>query len=75
MRAVSRFNQDSGGRPAPEVKAELLTLMNQLSGPPDFWDRPDGDFGPPDPSVRAGHGRAGAGELALPARIEGTTPR
>ncbi|MFC8763361.1 IclR family transcriptional regulator C-terminal domain-containing protein [Streptomyces sp. NPDC057193] len=43
---MSRFNQDSGGRPAPEAEAELLTLMNQLTGPPDFWDRPDGDFGP-----------------------------
>lgn len=46
MKAVSRFNEDSGGRPAPEVGTELLTLMNQLTGPPDFWDRPDGDFGP-----------------------------
>ncbi|SEE59498.1 IclR family transcriptional regulator C-terminal domain-containing protein [Streptomyces sp. TLI_105] len=43
---MSRFNQDSGGRPAPEAGAALLTLMNQLTGPPDFWDRPDGDFGP-----------------------------
>ncbi len=45
MRAVSRFNQD-GGRPASEAGAELLALMHQLTGPPDFWDRPDGDFGP-----------------------------
>ncbi|ALO13594.1 hypothetical protein AQF52_8013 [Streptomyces venezuelae] len=42
---MSRFNEDSGGRPAPDAGAELLTLMNQLAGPPDFWDRPDGDFG------------------------------
>lgn len=46
MRAVSRFNEDSGGPPVPEVAAEVLTLMNQLTGPPDVWDRPDGDFGP-----------------------------
>ncbi|MFC8176016.1 IclR family transcriptional regulator C-terminal domain-containing protein [Streptomyces sp. NPDC057325] len=42
---MSRFNQD-GGRPASEAGAELLALMHQLTGPPDFWDRPDGDFGP-----------------------------
>lgn len=45
MRAVSRFNEDSGGRPAPEARAELWTLIDRLAGPPDFWDRPDGDFG------------------------------
>ncbi|MFE5484103.1 IclR family transcriptional regulator C-terminal domain-containing protein [Streptomyces sp. NPDC056527] len=43
---MSRFNEDSGGRPAPEANAELMTLMHQLAGPPDFWDRPGGDFGP-----------------------------
>ncbi|MBT2439968.1 hypothetical protein J7E93_07505 [Streptomyces sp. ISL-36] len=43
---MSRFNEDSGGRPVPEVGAEILTLMRQLAGPPDFWDRPDGAFGP-----------------------------
>jgi DNA-binding IclR family transcriptional regulator len=42
---VRRFNQDSG-RPTPEVPAGLLTLMDRLTGPPDFWDRPHGDFGP-----------------------------
>lgn len=46
MRAVSRFNKDSGGRPAPEAAAAVLKLMNQITGPPDFWDRPEGDFGP-----------------------------
>ncbi|MFB7359450.1 IclR family transcriptional regulator domain-containing protein [Streptomyces gardneri] len=40
------LNEDSGGRPAPEGPAELLTLVTRLSGPPDFWDRPQGDFGP-----------------------------
>ncbi|WP_329625949.1 hypothetical protein OG357_38595 (plasmid) [Streptomyces sp. NBC_01255] len=42
---MSRFNEDSGGRPAPEARAELWTLIDRLAGPPDFWDRPDGDFG------------------------------
>ncbi|MGN9760170.1 hypothetical protein [Streptomyces sp. SD31] len=36
----------SGGRPTPAVPAELLTIMDKLVGPPDVWDRPDGDFGP-----------------------------
>ncbi|MFJ3902884.1 IclR family transcriptional regulator C-terminal domain-containing protein [Streptomyces sp. NPDC090025] len=39
------LNEGSDGRP-PEAQAELLTLVTRLSGPPDFWDRPDGDFGP-----------------------------
>jgi hypothetical protein len=43
---VRRFTEGSGGRPTPAVPAELLTLMDKLAGPPDFWDRPDGDFGP-----------------------------
>ncbi|MDV5143172.1 IclR family transcriptional regulator C-terminal domain-containing protein [Streptomyces sp. SBC-4] len=42
---MSRFNEDSGSRPAPEAGAELLTLIDRLAGPPDCWDRPDGDFG------------------------------
>ncbi|MFD7978786.1 IclR family transcriptional regulator C-terminal domain-containing protein [Streptomyces sp. NPDC059071] len=46
MTAVRRFNKDSGGRLAPEVAAGLLTLMDRLTGPADFWDRPEGDFGP-----------------------------
>ncbi|MFD5589430.1 IclR family transcriptional regulator C-terminal domain-containing protein [Streptomyces sp. NPDC127063] len=46
MTVVRRFTQDSGGRRRPAVPAELLTLMDELAGPPDFWDRPDGDFGP-----------------------------
>ena len=45
MRAVSRFNEDSGGRPAPGARAELWALIDRLAGPRDFWDRPDGDFG------------------------------
>lgn len=43
---VSRFNEVSGGRPAPDVPAGLVELMSRLAGPPDFWDRPDGEFGP-----------------------------
>ncbi|MDT9687195.1 IclR family transcriptional regulator C-terminal domain-containing protein [Streptomyces sp. P9(2023)] len=46
MTVVSRFNEVSGGRPAPDVPAGLVELMNRLAGPPDFWDRPDGEFGP-----------------------------
>ncbi|MFD0367678.1 IclR family transcriptional regulator C-terminal domain-containing protein [Streptomyces sp. NPDC127114] len=40
------LNEGSGGRPALEGPAELLTLVTRLSGPPDYWDRPHGDFGP-----------------------------
>ncbi|MGW6563856.1 IclR family transcriptional regulator domain-containing protein [Streptomyces sp. NPDC054975] len=43
---MSRFNEAGGGRPAPDVPAGLVELMNRLAGPPDFWDRPDGAFGP-----------------------------
>ncbi|MEU6981869.1 IclR family transcriptional regulator C-terminal domain-containing protein [Streptomyces sp. NPDC046324] len=46
MTVVSRFNADSGGRPAPDVPAGLVELMGRLAGPPDFWDRPEGEFGP-----------------------------
>ncbi|MFF9016741.1 IclR family transcriptional regulator C-terminal domain-containing protein [Streptomyces sp. NPDC014870] len=46
MTVVSRFNEVSGGRPAPDVPAGLVELMSRLAGPPDFWDRPDGDLGP-----------------------------
>ncbi|MFF4427212.1 hypothetical protein ACFY04_41890 [Streptomyces sp. NPDC001549] len=28
------------------VPAGLADPLDQLAGPPDFWDRPDGDFGP-----------------------------
>ncbi|MGW2016780.1 IclR family transcriptional regulator domain-containing protein [Streptomyces sp. NPDC001927] len=43
---MSRLNKDSGRRPAPETPTELRALMNRITGPRDFWDRPDGDFGP-----------------------------
>ncbi|MCG8970227.1 hypothetical protein [Streptomyces sp. CL12-4] len=46
MTVVRRFTEGSGGRPTPAVPAELLALMDKLAGPPDYWDRPDGDFGP-----------------------------
>ncbi|MER7957055.1 IclR family transcriptional regulator C-terminal domain-containing protein [Streptomyces sp. NPDC096030] len=46
MTVVSRFNADSGGRPAPDVPAGLGALIGRLAGPPDFWDRPEGEFGP-----------------------------
>ncbi|MEU6934441.1 hypothetical protein AB0A05_35555 [Streptomyces sp. NPDC046374] len=49
MTAVRRFSKDNGaGPPAPESPGGLLALRRQLQGPPDFWDRPDGDFGPLD---------------------------
>ncbi|THA44800.1 IclR family transcriptional regulator C-terminal domain-containing protein [Streptomyces sp. A1136] len=34
------------GRPEPVVPAGLANLLAQLAGPPDHWDRPEGDFGP-----------------------------
>ncbi|EFE64929.1 predicted protein [Streptomyces viridosporus ATCC 14672] len=43
---MRRFTEGSGGRPTPAVPAELLTLMDKLAGPSDFWDRPGGDLGP-----------------------------
>ncbi|MFD3565912.1 IclR family transcriptional regulator C-terminal domain-containing protein [Streptomyces sp. NPDC058667] len=43
MTAVRRFNKDSSPR---EASAGLLALRSQLCGSPDFWDRPEGDFGP-----------------------------
>ncbi|MFJ9026727.1 hypothetical protein ACIRPU_43355 [Streptomyces sp. NPDC102259] len=46
MTVVRRFTEGSGGRPAPTVSAELLALLDKMAGPSDFWDRPDGDFGP-----------------------------
>lgn len=46
MRVVRRLTDGSGVRPTPPVPAELLALMDKLAGPPDVWDRPDGDFGP-----------------------------
>lgn len=48
MTAVHRFNKDGGGG-TPTGPATLLLLMGQLCGPSDFWDRPEGDFGPLDP--------------------------
>ncbi|MFG2284005.1 hypothetical protein ACGFNQ_35635 [Streptomyces asoensis] len=46
MTAVRRFTDSSSGRAAPTVPAALLTLIDKIGGPCDFWDRPDGDFGP-----------------------------
>ncbi|WEB38177.1 hypothetical protein MOV08_01875 [Streptomyces yunnanensis] len=45
---MSRYDGHGGGagRPEPVVPAGLATLLAQLAGPPDFWDRPCGDFGP-----------------------------
>ncbi|MGW8725203.1 IclR family transcriptional regulator domain-containing protein [Streptomyces sp. NPDC055808] len=42
---VSRPDEESSGRPAPDLPPELLDLVGQLT-PPDHWDRPAGDFGP-----------------------------
>ncbi|MEU4352340.1 IclR family transcriptional regulator C-terminal domain-containing protein [Streptomyces sp. NPDC023838] len=36
----------STGRPEPVVPAGLADLLAHLAGPSDFWDRPEGDFGP-----------------------------
>ncbi|MFC7307077.1 IclR family transcriptional regulator C-terminal domain-containing protein [Streptomyces monticola] len=51
MKGVSCFNKDSGDRQAPLLPAGLVELMSTLTGPADFWDRPDGDFGMPAESV------------------------
>ncbi|MFD8951951.1 IclR family transcriptional regulator C-terminal domain-containing protein [Streptomyces xanthophaeus] len=40
---MSRLNDDCLGLPAP---AGLVDLLAELEGAPDYWDRPDGDFGP-----------------------------
>ncbi|MEU9706947.1 hypothetical protein AB0E14_39535, partial [Streptomyces sp. NPDC047981] len=49
MTAVHRFSKDNGGGPpAPESPGGLLALRRKLQGPPDTWDRPNGDFGPLD---------------------------
>ncbi|MFD7972549.1 IclR family transcriptional regulator domain-containing protein [Streptomyces clavifer] len=47
MTAVRRFNKDSGGG-TPKAPARMLTPRGRFSGLADFWDRPDGDFGPLD---------------------------
>ncbi|MEU9298509.1 IclR family transcriptional regulator C-terminal domain-containing protein [Streptomyces sp. NPDC048266] len=47
MTAVGRFNKDSGGA-APKASAGLRTLRRRVLSPSDFWDRPDGCFGPLD---------------------------
>ncbi|ARE79443.1 hypothetical protein B6R96_36065 (plasmid) [Streptomyces sp. Sge12] len=49
---MSRYEGHSGGAqgPDPVVPAGLADLLDQLAGPPDVWDRPDGDFGPLDHS-------------------------
>ncbi|WP_128512369.1 IclR family transcriptional regulator domain-containing protein [Streptomyces inhibens] len=45
---MSRYDDHRGGAgcPEPVVPAGLAELLAQLTGPPDFWDRPDGHFGP-----------------------------
>ncbi|MGW1376872.1 IclR family transcriptional regulator domain-containing protein [Streptomyces sp. NPDC002446] len=45
---MSRYDDHRGraGCPEPVVPAGLAELLAQLAGPPDFWDRPSGDFGP-----------------------------
>ncbi len=48
MRDVSRYDdhRDGAGRPEPVVPSALAELLGRLTGAPDFWDRPCGDFGP-----------------------------
>nr|WSX18383.1 IclR family transcriptional regulator C-terminal domain-containing protein [Streptomyces tubercidicus] len=42
---VGRFDEGSGSREERVLPAGLVQLMGMLVGPPDFWYRPDGDFG------------------------------
>ncbi|MFF7705395.1 IclR family transcriptional regulator domain-containing protein [Streptomyces lydicus] len=42
---VGRFDEGSGSRQERVLPAGLVQLMGMLVGPPDFWYRPDGDFG------------------------------
>ncbi|AJT70108.1 hypothetical protein T261_8516 [Streptomyces lydicus] len=48
MTDVSRYDDHRDGAvcPEPVVPAGLAELLAHLAGPPDFWDRPGGDFGP-----------------------------
>ncbi len=50
MTDVSRYEGHSGGAagPDPVVPAGLADLLDELAGPPDFWNRPRGNFGPLD---------------------------
>ncbi|MFF4647684.1 IclR family transcriptional regulator C-terminal domain-containing protein [Streptomyces sp. NPDC001389] len=45
---MSTYDGHRGGqrRPEPVVPAGLADLLAHLAGPPDHWDRPEGDFGP-----------------------------
>ncbi|WP_406187953.1 IclR family transcriptional regulator C-terminal domain-containing protein [Streptomyces sp. NBC_01006] len=45
---MSTYDDHRGGpgRPEPVVPAGLAHLLAQLAGPRDYWDRPEGDFGP-----------------------------
>ncbi|MGA4960412.1 IclR family transcriptional regulator domain-containing protein [Streptomyces lavendulocolor] len=47
MTAVRRFSKDNGAG-SSESSGGLFALRRHLPGPPDFWDRPGGDFGPLD---------------------------
>ncbi|MGK5627858.1 IclR family transcriptional regulator domain-containing protein [Streptomyces sp. URMC 123] len=49
MSDVSRYDGDRGARPGPAVPAGLTALLALLEGRPDFWDRPEGDWGAPLP--------------------------
>ncbi|MFJ9472520.1 IclR family transcriptional regulator domain-containing protein [Streptomyces caniferus] len=42
---MGRFDEGSGSRQERVLPAGLVQLMGKLVGPPDFWYRPDGDFG------------------------------
>ncbi|MER6999335.1 IclR family transcriptional regulator C-terminal domain-containing protein [Streptomyces sp. NPDC000410] len=44
---MSRYDGHRGRRPEPAVPAGLTELLSRLEGPPDFWDRPRGDWGAP----------------------------
>ncbi|MFF3675886.1 IclR family transcriptional regulator C-terminal domain-containing protein [Streptomyces sp. NPDC002120] len=45
---MSRYDSGGAAGPDPVVPAGLADLLDQLAGPPDFWNRPRGNFGPLD---------------------------
>lgn len=45
MSDVSRYDGHRGECPEPAVPAGLTDLLAQIAGAPDFWDRPQGDWG------------------------------
>ncbi|MGW9374075.1 IclR family transcriptional regulator domain-containing protein [Streptomyces xanthophaeus] len=50
---MSRYDGHRGECPEPAVPAGLTDLLAQIAGTPDFWDRPQGDWGLGLPQVSA----------------------